>query len=67
MLLLAGLLAWPALGWAADATILVPTGQLLDVESLTVGANTVLRQRLQIAGTTNTSIAAVLSAAPATW
>lgn len=52
----------------ADAFIQIPpdsTGKKVDTEELTVGVNTVERQRGQIAGATATAIAAVTDAAPA--
>lgn len=54
----------------ADGTLILYTGTtatlaLEDVESLTVGANTVLRQRNQIAGTSALEIARVLATTPA--
>lgn len=42
------------------------TDKKLDSESLTVGANTVERERIQVAGTTDVGIAAVLNASPTT-
>lgn len=53
----------------ADGTIQIPpdsTGKKLDTESLTVGANTVQRQRVQIAGVSDVAIAAIASDEPAT-
>lgn len=61
---LATWLGSPAASWATDAFISVPTGEKLDNESLTVGANTVYRQRIQITGTTATAIMAVVNSTP---
>ena len=52
----------------ADAVVQVPpdsSGKMLDQESLTVGANTVHRQRQQIAGALAAEIARVMNSAPA--
>lgn len=62
--ILACLFATPA--WAANSTILVPTGQYLDTESLSVAGVSVQRQRIQISGTTDASVSAVLNSAPTT-
>jgi hypothetical protein len=52
----------------ADAVVQLPpdsSGKMLDQESLTVGANTVHRQRQQIAGALAAEIARVMNSAPA--
>lgn len=52
-----------------DSYVQVPadsTGKKLDTEQLTVGANTVERERMQIAGVSALQIASVLNAAPST-
>jgi hypothetical protein len=51
---------------ATDSTVLMPTGQKLDTEQVTVGVNDVQRQRIEVSGTTATAIAAVLNTAPTT-
>ena len=51
----------------SDQTIQVPpdgVGKKLDTEQLTVGANTVQRQRIQIAGAADTEIVKVLATTP---
>lgn len=50
----------------ADGTAAVTpgSGELIDVESLTVGANTVLRQRFELAGASAAEIARVMNSAP---
>lgn len=59
----AALLLWAGPAWATDNTILMPTGQLLDTEHLTVGSSGVERQRIQIGGSSASAIAVVTSSA----
>jgi len=61
---LAALLLLPFGAFAADGTILIPTSQKLDTETITGGGNTVERQRLQIAGSAFAEIARVMNTAP---
>src|SRR3989304_1161252 len=42
------------------------TGKKVDTEELTVGANTVQRERMQIAGSTEVQVASILNASPST-